>query len=119
LTLHTLFYEDEVRAVDGYGDTSKASVDEKELKLARMFIQAMSAEFEPGKYEDTYRKAVLQLLQAKADGQTISAPDTPVARPTGDLMEALKASLGMVKKPPQEIDATDAGELDSRAKKTG
>ena len=126
MTLHTLFYEDEVRAVDGYGESSNTEVDPKELKLARMFIQAMSAEFEPAKYEDSYRKAVLELLQAKADGQTIATPEAPAARPTGDLMEALKASLGMAKKPPQraaaaktEAKAKAKAKSSKKAKKTG
>lgn len=116
LTLHTLFYEDEVRTVDGYGSQSDVKVDEKELKLARMFIQAMSAEFEPGKYEDSYRKAVVELLHAKAEGQTLTAPDVPVARPTGDLMEALKASLGMAKKPPKSEKEAAEGKGKSTAK---
>lgn len=124
MTLHTLFYEDEVRAVDGYGESS-SEVDDKELKLARMFIQAMSAEFEPAKYEDSYRKAVIDLLQAKADGQTVATPEAPAARPTGDLMEALKASLGMAKKPPQKEAAASKSEVKAKtktskkAKKTG
>ena len=115
LTLHTLFYEDEVRAVDGYGAEPAQAVDEKELKLARMFVQAMAAEFEPGKYQDSYRKAVLELLQAKAEGQTIATPEAPVARPTGDLMEALKASLGMMKKPPQREKEPARGEEEAEA----
>lgn len=102
MTLHTLFYADEVRAVDGYGSEPANPVDDKELKLARMFIQAMAADFEPEKYEDSYRKAVVELLHAKAEGQTLVTPEAPAARPTGDLMEALKASLGMMKKPPQK-----------------
>lgn len=126
MTLHTLFYEDEVRTVDGYGEQGDSKVDEKELKLARMFIQAMSADFEPSKYEDNYRSAVVELLHAKAEGQTITAPDAPAARPTGDLMEALKASLGMAKKPPQsekeaaeEKTKSEIAASKKRAKKTG
>ena len=117
MTLHTLFYEDEVRGVDGYGESS-AEVDDKELKLARMFIQAMSAEFEPSKYEDNYRKAVVNLLQAKADGQTVATPEAPAARPTGDLMEALKASLGMAKKPPQKEAAAAKSDVKAKVKTT-
>lgn len=118
MTLHTLFYADEVRAVDGYGAEPANPVDEKELKLARMFIQAMAADFEPEKYEDSYRKAVIELLHAKAEGQTLVTPEAPAARPTGDLMEALKASLGMMKKPPQKEKeaARDKEETVSKAK---
>jgi DNA end-binding protein Ku len=116
LTLHTLFYEDEVRTVEGYGDSANIEVDDKELKLARMFIQAMAADFEPQKYEDSYRKAVVELLHAKADGQTITTPQAPAARPTGDLMEALKASLGMTKKPPQKENEPAEAKTDVKAK---
>lgn len=129
MVLHTLFYEDEVRDVEGYGDGEASAVDDKELKLARMFIQAMSAKFEPSKYEDSYRTAVLELLQAKAEGQTLTTPETPAARPTGDLMEALRASLGMMKKPPQAEKGSVAAKKTSprkaktakksKAKKTG
>ena len=91
----------------------------------RQLIQAMAAEFEPEKYEDAFRKSVVELLHAKADGQTISSPAAPAARPTGDLMEALKASLGMLKKPPQKEseaaakDQVEAKPKKAKAKKTG
>ena len=116
MTLHTLYYQDEVRAVDGYGESGNTQVDEKELKLARMFIQAMSAELESRDCRARASADVLQLLQAKADGQTLTTPEAPAARPTGDLMEALKASLGMMKKPPQKEHEPAAAKSDSAAK---
>lgn len=95
LTLHTLFYEDEVRDVDGYGEDEDVSVDSKEVELACKFIEAMASDFEPEKYHDSYREAVYELLEAKAKGQTLVSPEAPVAEPTSDLMAALKASLKM------------------------
>ncbi len=102
LTLHTLFYQDEVREHEDHTGEDDFEVGKKELELARMFVQTLSAEFEPEKYEDSYRHAVEDLLEAKAKGQTIETPSTPAAPVSGDLMEALKASLGMAKKGPQK-----------------
>lgn len=102
LTLHTLFYEDEVRVVPEYGDAEGVDIGSKELELAKMFVQNLSSKFEPEKYEDSYRLALEELLKAKSEGQTLETPTATAAPATGDLMEALKASLGMSKKPPQE-----------------
>ena len=117
LTLHTLFYEDEVRAVPEYGDNEGVEIADKELELAKMFVQNLAAPFEPGKFEDSYRLALEELLQAKAEGQTIETPTAPAAPATGDLMEALKASLGMSKKPPQE-ESKEKAKSKTKAKKS-
>lgn len=125
LTLHTLFYEEEVREVAEYGDDEGVSVGDKELELAKMFVQNLSAKFEPEKYSDSYRLALEELLKAKAEGQTLETPTAPAAPPTGDLMEALRASLGMSKKPPEEESkaATDSKSKSkskkAKSKKTG
>jgi DNA end-binding protein Ku len=107
LTLHTLFYEDEVREVEEYGESEPVEVGKQELELARQFVQAMAVDFHPEKYHDSYREAVLELLEAKAKGQTLVTPEAPVAKPTSDLMAALKASLQMNKKPPKKSDAAE------------
>lgn len=107
LTLHTLFYEDEIRDVEGYGEAAESEVDEKELELACLFIEAMAGRFQPEKYHDSYREAVMELLEAKSKGQTLVAPEAPAAKPTGDLMAALKASLKMSPKPPQKISSQE------------
>jgi DNA end-binding protein Ku len=100
LTLHTLFYEDEVREVEDYGDFEDIKVNKKELDLACKFIQSMAVDFHPEKYHDSYREAIGELLEAKAKGQTLVAPEAPAVKPSSDLMAALKASLKMSKKKP-------------------
>ena len=117
LALHTLFYEDEVREVAEYGDDEGVEIGGKELELAQMFVQNLAATFEPEKYEDSYRIALEELLNAKAEGQTIETPSAPAAPATGDLMEALKASLGMSKKPP-EAESKSKTKAKSKAKKS-
>ena len=57
--------------------------------------------FEPSKYQDQYRVALLEMIEAKRNGSQVVAPaEAPAARTT-DLMAALKASLEAAKKSKQ------------------
>jgi DNA end-binding protein Ku len=96
LVLETMFFADEVRkpeSVDGKGDLRKAEVD-----MARSLVENLSADFDPEKYDDTYRKELLALLKEKAETGEISAP--PHEREEGevvDLMAALRESVERTK----------------------
>ncbi len=95
LMLHGLFYADEVRSFDdidlGEGTTLKPG----EIDLAVQLIEQLaSPSFEPGKYEDEYRKSMLELIDRKIAGQEVAvAPAQPRREQIIDLVEALKASL--------------------------
>ena len=102
LVLSTMLYADEVvpvESLDGLPDQDGVEVSERELQMAEALIESLSADtFEPGKFHDTYRERVLELIEAKAEGKTIvaaPAPDT-TARVV-DLMAALEASLEAAK----------------------
>src|SRR5271157_1468568 len=64
LMMHTMYYADEVRSVEEFR-TDKTLVKEKELDLATMLIESLAAEFQPGKYRDTYRDNLRALIDAK------------------------------------------------------
>jgi len=98
VVLHTMFYTDEIRQVDEFR-TDTSQVKEKELALAKMLIESLTAEFEPQKYQDTYRANLQAMIQAKLDGQQIVATPAPHIAPVIDIMEALKKSLAEQKKP--------------------
>jgi len=93
LVMQQLHYPDEVRGIDEV-PIPDAEVKEQELQLARMLIdQIASDEFHPENYTDEVRQRVLDAIQAKVDGQEVTAaPEQPRAQII-DLMEALKASL--------------------------
>lgn len=94
LTLHTMFYNNEIRPAAEYGHTDKAQVKEQERTLAEQLIKSLAAPFEPGKYEDTYQNSLQELIDAKASGRKISiVPHAAEKTPVIDLMEALKKSL--------------------------
>ena len=68
--LHTMYYTDEIRQVDEFR-TDPSLVKEKELALAKILIEALAADFEPEKYHDDYRDNLLQMIEAKMEGQKV------------------------------------------------
>jgi DNA end-binding protein Ku len=98
LTLHTMFYSNEIRAEAEYGQADKDQIKDQERTLAQQLIESLAAPFEPDKYHDTYQAGLQNLIEAKSSGRKITAmPHTQAKAPVIDLMEALKKSLA--KKP--------------------
>jgi DNA end-binding protein Ku len=98
IVLHTMYFEDEVRKIDEFR-TDQDLVKEKELALARMLVESLAASFEPGKYQDSYRENLKELIQAKLDNRKVVEIAPPPVAPVIDIMEALKRSLEIKKKP--------------------
>ncbi len=96
--LHTMYYSHEIRKVDEFR-TDLSLVKEKELALATSLIEALSADFEPEKYHDDYRDNLLKMIEAKKEGKAVVATPEPQQAKVVDILEALKNSLAMAKKP--------------------
>jgi DNA end-binding protein Ku len=109
VVLHTMFYNDEIRQVEEFR-TDTSVVNEKELALAKMLIEALIADFEPQKYKDTYRENLQRMIQAKLEGHKVVATPAPQIAPVIDIMEALKKSLAEQKKPARLATAVSATE---------
>ena len=96
LVLTTMLYDDEIIApADLEVPTTEATKpSDRELDMAEKLVESLSSPFEPGKYRDDHRDKLLALIEAKADGQVIEAPE-PSHEPAQvrDLMAALEASL--------------------------
>ena len=66
--------------------------------MALTLVEMLEEPFDPKKYHDEYRVALLEMIEAKANGQEVVAtPEAPLPK-TVDLMAALKASLEAAKK---------------------
>jgi DNA end-binding protein Ku len=106
LVMETMVFADEVVGtdeLDGLPDSKELSVSDRELKMARQLIESLTDEFDPGKYKDEYREKVLELIEAKADGQEIAVqPEAPAPAKVPDLMAALEASLAAVRSDDEE-----------------
>ena len=98
ILLHTMYFTNEIRQVDEFR-TNLELVKEKESALAMSLIEALAADFEPEKYTDNYRDNLLKMIEAKKAGQEVVATPEPQQTKVIDIMEALKASLAMAKKP--------------------
>jgi DNA end-binding protein Ku len=100
LMLHTLFYRDEIRALEEFR-TDTEWVTPQELELARLLVESLAAHFEPANYKDNYRESVRALIDAKIRGEERKQPGaiTWAPPPVTDILEALKASLARAKKP--------------------
>ncbi len=109
LILETLLYADEIRQ-DSRPSSSEVSIADRELDLAYALVDAMEEPFEPDKYKDDYREALMEVIEAKLQGVEIE--EAPVAAPTkvGDLMAALRASVEAVKKGKEPAAAAPARE---------
>lgn len=103
LVMETIHFPDEVRNVDDVPNIpSSDKVVEKELQTALLLIDQLTAKFEPEKYQDEYRTALLDLIEQKRTGEiTVTAGEKEVKLPSemSDLMSALQASLEKTKKP--------------------
>ena len=97
LVLTTLMYQDEVKAPPDLPATQPVVISDAEIELALQLIKALTMEFDPSKFRDRYRDALMQLIQAKVEGKEIPAVTKVEAKPTQDLMAALKASLQAAK----------------------
>jgi DNA end-binding protein Ku len=93
LTIHTMFYQNEVRPAAEYGSTDKSEIKEQEKALAMRLIESLATHFEPGKFRDTYQENLQKLIEAKAHGQKLAVVPRGERAPVIDLMEALKKSL--------------------------
>jgi DNA end-binding protein Ku len=104
LALETMLFSDEVIEADSLEELAAGDGDvktsDRELAMANQLIDSLASDFEPGKYRDEYRERVLDLIERKAQGETIVIEE-PAAEPekVPDLMAALEASIASAKKP--------------------
>src|SRR5437763_3880686 len=99
LLLETMYYSDEVRkpqALDG--DLGKPRLQKTEVEMAKSLVENLSDTFEPEKYDDQYRKELLDLIKAKAKGQPLPEPAEGEEGEVVDLMAALRESVERTKK---------------------
>jgi DNA end-binding protein Ku len=115
LAMSTMVFADEVidpATIDDIPRADDVEVREREVDIAKQLVESLAAEFEPGKFRDTYRDEVLALIERKAAGEEIAVQPArdEESEPVPDLMAALKASLDAVR-------AGDSDEPEPKPKK--
>ena len=95
MLLTTLHWPDEIRST-GELDLPAEEFDFKpaEMKMAEQLVEAMTDAFDPSRYKDEYREALMSVITAKVEGVEIAEP-APAEESTKivDLMKLLEASV--------------------------
>ena len=95
LAMHTMRFADEL--VDP-SDFKLSRVNRKptkrEIEMASALVDGLHTDFDPTDYKDSYRRAVLKLIERKAGGEEIELPEQEEPAPSDDLVAALEASMG-------------------------
>lgn len=110
LVMETIHYPDEVRSVSDVPNIPNVDiVVQKELDTALMLVEQLTTVFDPSKYTDEYRTALMELIEEKKANSTVTHTATdkkPLPDNVTDLMAALQASLDKTKKPAPRKRAT-------------
>jgi DNA end-binding protein Ku len=95
LVLETMYYADEVRKPE---DAPAAQVRPAEVEMAKALIENLAAKWDPRRYHDNYRNALLDLLEKKAEGEPLPEPQEAEGGELVDLMDALRQSVAQTKR---------------------
>jgi DNA end-binding protein Ku len=96
LTLDKMYFADEIRPLDGLAPSGQR-VGKRELEMALELVEGFRGHWDPSRYRDTYRDALLEVIERKRRGESPKrfAEEKEEAPP--DLLEALRASVERAK----------------------
>ena len=116
MTMATMVFHDEVIDPDTIDELpdEDANVTDREVEMAQQLIGSLTSDFEPEKFHDEYRERVLELIEAKAQGQEITIQPEEEPAPVPDLMAALEQSLAAAK-----TSGGDGGGTKKRSTRSG
>jgi DNA end-binding protein Ku len=94
IVVHTMRFADELVAPGKLGiQAPQSAPTRQELEMAGTLVGQLGAKFQPRRYRDTYREALLATIERKAEGEAIEAPRSEAPRADEDLLGALEQSL--------------------------
>jgi DNA end-binding protein Ku len=107
LVLELMHFADELADPGKLHVPKKTEVGKREMYMAKSLIDSMSSKWNPGKYKDDYREALMEVIEEKveAGGKEIEEKPKKAPKPTKviDLVSVLQRSLeqtGAKKKKP-------------------
>jgi DNA end-binding protein Ku len=95
LVLDLMHFASEILAPEELKNGSATAITDKELKMAQSLVESMSTPWEPDKYRDEYRNAVMEMIEQKAQHKEVAKKPAPAMRATNvvDLVKVLQESL--------------------------
>src|SRR5919112_1856958 len=119
ILLQTMLWPDEVRKADFPVLDADVELRPQELKMAASLVESMAGDFEPEQFSDSYREAVIELIDAKLErGESATLPGTdkqPKASKTGEVVDLLTALQRSVDRARGTASGDDAAESASEA----
>ena len=93
IALERMYFGDEIRPASELAPEG-VKVDKRELEMAEQLVESFTGEFDPSRYEDTYRDALCEIIRAKRKGEEVHVPEEqPESEAAPDLLTALRASI--------------------------
>src|SRR5713101_2096235 len=111
MILELMHFASEILSTEILKNGSATAVTDKELKMAQALIESMSVAWEPEKYRDEYRTALMEIIEQKAQHKEITtkAPAPPVPTNVVDLVKVLQDSLSRTQAVRQKRSAARPG----------
>ena len=112
LKLETMYFADEIRSpTKDFPELPGADeVSDRELQMAGLLLESMESDWDPEKYQDTHRRQLEAIIEAKRQGDEI-VTGTEVQPPSTnvvDLMQVLSASVDSVRAAGRSADEPTA-----------
>jgi DNA end-binding protein Ku len=115
LVLELMHFADELADPDKLHVPKKLEVGKREMTMAKSLIDSMSSKWQPEKYKDDYREALMDVIEQKVEAGGKEIEEKPKKAPTPtkviDLVSVLQKSLeetGAKKKTKTKSRATKA-----------
>jgi DNA end-binding protein Ku len=114
MTLSTMRFSHEIAAPTSLDLPGDAGLDQREVDLALQLVATLEGPWQPEKYRDRYRDALVAAIERKLEGRAVAPTERGRRAPTKvvDLMSALEASL---KAQPKRDGARAPGRRESAA----
>ncbi|MGC4080789.1 MAG: Ku protein [Vicinamibacterales bacterium] len=98
IVLSLMRFSDELADTPTVSLPKRATLGKAELDTAKMLVNALAAEWDPGKYTDEYVENLMKIIHAKQKGKAV-ALEAPAEKPRTNvvnLMDRLRESLNAV-----------------------
>jgi DNA end-binding protein Ku len=95
LIVETMYFPSEIRDASEELESlpKKASFEGRELTVAKTLVESLTVDWDPDRYQNTYRSRIEELIEAKREGKSIVAKTERPKTNVVDLMSALEASV--------------------------
>jgi len=95
LVLDLMHFASEILTPEELKNGSATAITDKELMMAQSLVESMSTPWEPEKYRDEYRNAMMEIIERKAQHKEVAKKPAPAMRTTNvvDLVKVLQESL--------------------------